>query len=361
MSRFLHSKYKELAPYVPGEQPKGQPLVKLNTNENPYPPSPKVIEAVRGAEAQNLRLYSDPEARQLVNAIAGYYRLLPEQVVVGNGSDEILAFCYMAFGEDGIRYPEISYGFYPVFSKTFSVEGQAIPLREDFSIDIRDYQHAGKTVLIANPNAPTGMCLHPAQIEDILKTNREHPVIIDEAYVDFGAESCVSLLPRYDNLVVVQTFSKSRNLAGGRLGFALASKELAGDLNKIKFSFNPYNVNRLSIAAGAAAMEDTAYFTQCTRRVVATRQLTEERLLALGFTVLASKANFLFAKPGNISGSEYFQRLRQRDILVRHWDIPKIADYVRITIGSEEEMERFYQATKEILQQAQQEGAGDAI
>lgn len=351
MSRFLHSRYQDMEPYTPGEQPGENEYIKLNTNESPYPPSPGVLSAINGEQTKRLRLYSDPEGKVLVDAIAGFYGVDRKQVVVGNGSDEILAFCYMAFGQRGIRYPEISYGFYPVFAKTFGVDGEAVALQEDFSIRTADYHHAGKTVLLANPNAPTGICLSLDQIEDILRTNEEDVVIIDEAYVDFGGESSVKLLSRYDNLVVVQTFSKSRNLAGARLGFALTSEALAEDLKKMKFSFNPYNVNRLSMIAGAEAMKDREYFLECTGRIQRTREKTARALRELGFTVLPSKANFLFARPESMGGDVYFRRLREKGILVRHWTNPKIADYVRITIGSEEEMERFCQVTKEIVEE----------
>jgi len=350
MSRFIHSRYQAMEPYTPGEQPQERKYIKLNTNESPYPPSPKVLEAVDRAQVEQLRLYSDPEAKILVQAIAEFYGIQPDQVVVSNGSDEILAFCYMAFGEQGFRYPEISYGFYPVFSETFAVDGEAVALNEDFTIDITKYFNAGKTVLIANPNAPTGLALELSQIEEILKHNQDNVVIIDEAYVDFGGESAVKLLDRYDNLVVTQTFSKSRSLAGARLGFALTSKELAEDLNKMKFSFNPYNVNRLSMVAGAEAMKDREYFLECTGRIQKTREKTADVLKSLGFTVLPSKANFLFAKPGNLSGDEYFKRLREEGVLVRHWSNPKIVDYVRITIGSEEEMEQFCDITRKIVE-----------
>ena len=350
MSRFINSRYKAMEPYTPGEQPQGRTYIKLNTNESPYPPSPKVLEAVDRAQVEQLRLYSDPEAKILVEAIAEYYGLDKNQVVVSNGSDEILAFCYMAFGEGGFRYPEISYGFYPVFSEIFGVNGETIPLEEDFSIDISKYFNAGKTVLIANPNAPTGLYLELDQIEAILKNNRDNVVIIDEAYVDFGGESAATLLDRYDNLIVTQTFSKSRSLAGARLGFALTTKELAEDLNKMKFSFNPYNVNRLTMIAGTEAMKDKEYFLECTGRIQKTREKTTEALRTMGFTVLSSKANFVFAKPGNMDGTTYFERLREEGILVRHWSNPKIVDYVRISIGSEEEMEQFCEITKKIVE-----------
>ena len=350
MSRFLHSRYQNMEPYTPGEQPQARKYIKLNTNESPYAPSPRVLEAINRTEAEQLRLYSDPEARALVNAIAHRYGVDRSQVMVGNGSDEILAFCYMAFGERGFRYPQISYGFYPVFAETFGVDGQAVALKEDFTIDIDDYKNAGRTVLIANPNAPTGICLSRSQVEEIVASNPDDVVIVDEAYVDFGGESSVGLLSKYDNLVVVQTFSKSRNLAGARLGFALTSPELAEDLNKMKFSFNPYNVNRLSIVAGAAAMEDEAYFQECTGRIRKTREKTAQFLSDLGFTVLPSSANFLFVKPGTMGGTEYFTRLREEGSLVRHWSDPRIVDFVRVTIGSEEEMERFCMVTKILVE-----------
>ncbi len=349
MSRFLNSKYQSMEPYTPGEQPRDRKYIKLNTNECPYAPSPKVLDAVTREETSLLRLYPDPEAKDLITALAKYYQVSEKQVMVGNGSDEILAFCYMAFCEDGICYPSISYGFYPVFAETFGVRGTAIPLKEDFTIDINDYKNVGKSIVIANPNAPTGMSLSLAQIEEILASNPDHAVMIDEAYVDFGGESALPLLKKYNNLVVIQTFSKSRSLAGGRLGFAIASEEMIADLNKIKFSFNPYNINRLTLLAGIAAVEDVEYFKSCTARIAATREKTTQALQALGFTVLPSKTNFIFANPNEISGTEYFTALREKGVLVRHWQKAPIADFVRITIGSEEEMETFVEITKEIL------------
>ena len=354
MSRFLSTRFRAVEPYVPGEQPQDQQYIKLNTNECPYPPSPRVVEAVSGAEVQKLRLYSDPEARDLVRAIARRYGVREEQVFVGNGSDEVLAFAFQAYGgpEHTIRFPALSYGFYPVFAQLFGVKAEAVPLRPDFSIDPADYIGCGRNIVLANPNAPTGLALPLEQMERIVASNPDHIVLVDEAYVDFGGESCVPLLKKYDNLLVVQTCSKSRALAGARLGFALAGPEIIADLNRIKFSFNPYNLNRLTILAGTAAMEDEDYFRSCTARVRATRSRVTEALRTMGFTVLDSRANFVFARPSALSGRAYCAALRERGVLVRRWDTPLIADWVRITVGSEEEMEQFLVQTNEILKEA---------
>ncbi len=364
MSRFLSGKFAAIEPYTPGEQPQDRSYIKLNTNENPYPPSPKVFEAIfggngggekrlaePGAEIDKLRLYSDPEVRELSEAIAGFYHISPEQVLVGNGSDEILAFAFLAFGDETkpVRFPAVSYGFYPVFARLFGIPAEPAALREDFTIDPADYIGCGRNVVIANPNAPTGIALEPAQIEAIVKSNPDHLVIIDEAYVDFGGESVIPLIDRYDNLMVVQTFSKSRSLAGARLGFAAACREIISDMNKMKFSFNPYNVNRLSILAGTAAMKDRPYFERCTAAIRETREETAAELRRMGFTVLPSKANFLFAKSDRIGGGEYFRQLKERGILVRHWDKPEIRDYVRITVGTPQDMKTLCRVTEELL------------
>lgn len=352
MSRFLAQEFEALEPYTPGEQPQNRKYIKLNTNENPYPPSPKVREVIcRDRETDDLRLYSDPEVGALCSAIAEYYGVEKEQVIVGNGSDEILAFAFLAYGDHkkGVRFPAISYGFYPVFAELFRIPADPVPLRTDFTIDIADYIDCGKNVVIANPNAPTGIALSRSEIEKIAAGNPGHIVVIDEAYVDFGAESVIPLIPKYENLLVIQTFSKSRNLAGARLGFAVAGKELIADMNRIKFSFNPYNVNRLSILAGTAAMKDVAYFRSCTERICSTREETAERLRNMGFTVLPSKANFLFAKSGHMNGTEYFEGLRENGILVRHWDKPEIEDFVRITIGTPEDMQALCAVTEKLV------------
>lgn len=351
MSRYLSRRFSALAPYVPGEQPKTQNLIKLNTNENPYPPSSKVMEAITGEEVARLRLYSDPDAAPLVSAIAKRYGLSRDQVFVGNGSDEVLGLAFLAFGgeEKAFKFPSLSYGFYPVFARLFGVQFTAVPLREDFTLDPANYMDNTANVVIANPNAPTGLAIPLDEIRAICKANPDNVVIIDEAYADFGDFSAVSLLPECANLLIVQTMSKSRSLAGMRVGFALGSSELIADLQRMKFSFNPYNLDRLAILAGTAAVEDEAYFTACVKKVVATRERTYEALCDLGMTVLKSKTNFLFAKPQGIAGKAVFDALRARGILVRRWDDPAICDWLRISIGTDEEMDALLCALNEIL------------
>ena len=282
MSRYLSKRFESLAPYVPGEQPKVQNLIKLNTNENPYPPSPKVIEAITGEEVARLRLYSDPDAALLVSAIAKRYGVKKSQVFVGNGSDEVLGLAFLAFGgeEKAFRFPALSYGFYPVFAKLFGVRFAAVPLREDFTLDPANYMDNAANIVIANPNAPTGLCISNDDIRAICRANPDNVVVIDEAYADFADTSAVSLLAECENLLIVQTFSKSRSLAGMRIGFALGSEELIDDLQRMKFSFNPYNLDRLAILAGTAAMNDEAYFAACTKKIVATRERTYQALCA---------------------------------------------------------------------------------
>lgn len=352
MSRFLNSRYSALEPYTPGEQPKvtGR-LIKLNTNESPYPPAPGVLEVINNQELQKLRLYSDPAASELTAAIADFYGLKQEQVMVGNGSDEVLAFIFMAMrgSNDVIYYPEISYSFYPVYCDIFHAHGVKVPLREDFSIGASDYFNLDGTIIITNPNAPTGRALTLDEIESILINNEENLVVIDEAYVDFGADSAAGLIDRYDNLMVVQTFSKSRSLAGARIGFAMASSEIIADMNKLKFSFNPYNLNRLSILAGTEAMKDREYFEDTRSRIMETREKFVDEMREMGFTVLPSKANFVFAASDRISGEEYFRELRKYNIIVRHFSDSRICNYVRITIGTPEEMKSLTDATRQIL------------
>ncbi len=351
MSRFFSPALADLTAYVPGEQPRGQTLIKLNTNESPFPPAPGVIAALNTTEVERLNLYSDPTALALEEAIAAFYGLPREQVIAGNGSDEILAFAIQAFGSGGVCFPDITYGFYPVLAKLYGIDARTIPLAEDFSIIPGDYDGAGRTIFIANPNAPTGLCLTLGQVEHILKNNPDSLVMIDEAYVDFGGESSAPLLARYENLLVVHTFSKSRSLAGGRIGFALGAPDLIDDLRRIKFSFNPYSLNRLSILAGAAAMADKAYFTHCTKTVAETRDWTAQALKARGFTVTDSKANFLFAKPPKMNGKAYMEGLRARGILIRHFSAPRIDAYVRITVGSKAQMQALLDATDNLLEE----------
>ena len=342
MSRFLSPEAARLAPYTPGEQPQDQRYVKLNTNESPFPPSPRVLEALSRAEAEKLNLYSDPACGALVRALAGRYGLRPENVVAGNGSDEILAFAFRAFCGTGrgLAYADVTYGFYKSQVALFGLDARIVPLREDFTLRVDDYMDFPGTIVIANPNAPTGVALPPSDIRRLLEADPDRVVIVDEAYVDFGAESCVPLIGSYDNLLVVQTMSKSRSLAGGRVGYAFGSAELISALNRVKYSFNPYNVNRLSIIAGAAAVEDEAYFQTCCAAIRENRAWAAEALERLGFTVLPSSANFLFAKSDRISGEDLYRRLKEHGVLVRWWaDAPRIRDYVRITVGSREQME----------------------
>ena len=350
MSRFFSSKYSSLEAYTPGEQPKDMQYIKLNTNESPFPPSPKVIEYAK-EESGRLNLYSDPESRVLTQKAADLFGVKYENVLMTNGSDEILNFAFMAFCDDkkGIAFPSISYGFYPVFAELNHIPYKEIPLKDDFSIDIEDYCNIGMNIVIANPNAPTGLALSVEDIEKIVTTNKDSVVIIDEAYVDFGAESVVELTKKYDNLLVTQTFSKSRSLAGARLGFGIGNEALIADLNTIKYSTNPYNVNRMTSAAGIAALEDNDYYMNNCRTIAENREYTKAELSKLGFETLDSKSNFIFTRTDKIGGEEYYLTLKKMGILVRHFSKPIISDYVRITIGTREQMDALLTATKEIL------------
>lgn len=364
MSRFLSRAGSALLPYTPGEQPQGRKWIKLNTNESPYPPAPGVAAAIlagyekesAGAppEIASLRLYSDPEERILVEAIAAHFGVKPEQVIVGNGSDEVLGFAFRAFcdGDAPLVSADLTYGFYPALCGLYGIPYETIPLKEDFTLDTKPYENCGKNVIIANPNAPTGLALPLSAIAGVAESNPDRVVMVDEAYVDFGGESAVSLLGEYGNLVVIQTFSKSRSLAGARVGFAIAGEELIADMNRARCSFNPYNVNRLSMLAAAAAIRDDAYTKECTGRICRTREKTAAALRKLGFTVTDSRTNFLFAKSGVMSGKEYSEKLREAGILVRRWDKERIREYVRISIGSEEEMETFVEVTEKLVREA---------
>ena len=347
-SRFLNGKYRSLAPYVPGEQPQERQFIKLNTNESPFPPSPKVAQAVTKAQVDQLRLYSDPDCTGLRRALADTLGVGPQQVICTNGSDEILAFCFLSLCEQGAAFPDCTYGFYKVFARLFGIPAVTIPLKEDFSVDLADYRDLKQTVFLANPNAPTGMALPPEMVGELCRANPDRLVIVDEAYADFALDSCVRLLPQYDNLLVVGTFSKSRSLAGARLGFAVGSEELIADLHRIRFSFNPYNVNRLTLLAGQAALADPEYFTACRDKIIATREKTAAALRDMGYTVLDSRANFLFAKSGKLGGKELYLLLKENGILVRHFDEPRIRDFLRITIGTPEEMETLLQVLRRV-------------
>lgn len=353
MSRFLSPRFAALEAYTPGEQPRDQQYIKLNTNESPYPPSPEVFERLNKDEIERLNLYPDPEGKVLKEKLAKLYGVGKENIFLSNGSDDILNFAFMAFCDEerGVAFPEISYGFYPVYADLYHVPHVKIPLKLDYSVDYKDYCGIEKMVVIANPNAPTGMEIGIFEIEEILKSNSNHVVLIDEAYVDFGGASAVGLIEKYPNLLVSMTFSKSRSMAGARLGFAIASKEIIEDLEKIKFSTNPYNINRLTLAAGEAAVDSDGYYKDNAKKIIATREKTVEALKALGFTVLDSKANFVFAKNNNITGADLYTQLKKKGVLVRHFEKEKIKDFVRITIGTEEQMEVFLQKTTEVLAQ----------
>ena len=350
MSRFFTESLKALQPYVPGEQPQDMQYIKLNTNESPFPASPKAVAAINGEEVSRLYLYSDPDCKALIAAIAKRYGLQPEQVTVGNGSDEVLWFALRAFCDENtpLAYNDITYGCYKTWCSMLNVPSKILPLQEDYSVDLSLYRGLDSTIMITNPNAPTGLCLSTAQIEEVLQQHPDHVVIVDEAYVDFGGQSCVGLIDKYDNLLVVQTCSKSRSLAGARLGFAMGNAELISDLNRIKFSFNPYNVNRLTCLAGIAAMEDEEYFQTCTRTVAQTREKTAAALKTMGFTLTDSKANFLFAESSRIPGGELYRKLKKKGILVRHFDKPRLENRLRITVGSEQQMEALLTALKEL-------------
>lgn len=351
MSKFLNQRYQTLEVYTPGEQPQDMVYIKLNTNESPYPAAPQVVDAIGRTELENLRLYSDPESKPLVRKLAEVYGVGPENVFVSNGSDDILNFAFMAFsGEPGKAvFPDITYGFYQVYADLYQIEAKLLPLDEAFAIDYRQYCGQDCMVVLANPNAQVGRTLPLWQMEQIIATNPDHVVVVDEAYVDFGAESCVPLVEKYPNLLVVQTFSKSRSLAGARLGFAIASKELIEDLNRIKFSTNPYNVNRLTMAAGVAALEAETYYKENCQKIMEARAYTTEALSELGFTVIPSQANFVFAAHPDCDGETIYRELKKRGILVRHFSSPRIKNFNRITIGTMEQMRTMVSAVKQIL------------
>ena len=331
MSRFFKDKYKALTPYTPGEQPRDMQYIKLNTNESPFPPSPKAVAAASEAAAK-LQLYPDPTYAALHGAVAAYHGLTAEEILLTNGSDEILNFAFMAFCDacTPAVFPDITYGFYSVFATLNHVPYTEISLREDFTVRIEDYKNAGGTVFLANPNAPTGLALSPAEIEEIVSANPDRVVVVDEAYVDFGGVSVAPLVRKYDNLLVTRTFSKSRSMAGARLGYGIACPALIRDLNTIKYSTNPYNVNSMSAAAGLGVMADEPYTAANCAAIIKTREETKTALRALGFEMTDSKGNFLFLRHPKHGGKEIYLALRARGILVRHFSDEKIANFNRI-------------------------------
>ncbi len=354
MSRFFSSSFANLTPYTPGEQPKERKFIKLNTNESPFAPSKAVQEAALAA-AKNLQLYPDPECTELTAILCRQYGIEKDEILWTNGSDDVLNFAFMAFCDHSVAaaFPDITYGFYPVFANANGVSFETIPLADDFSIRISDYFGIGKTIFIANPNAPTGLALTPRQIEEILIHNPDRVVVIDEAYVDFGAESCVPLIHQYDNLLVTQTFSKSRSMAGARLGFGIGCKELIQDLNTIKYSTNPYNINAMTMAAGIATLSEPQITKNNCQIICENREYTAEKLKALGFEMTCSSANFLFVKHPRISGADFYRKWKEKGVLVRHFPNERICDYSRVTVGSREEMDLFLEYTKRILEECQ--------
>ena len=354
MSRFFSKKYSGLTPYTPGEQPRERTYIKLNTNESPFPPSKKA-QAYAAEAANNLQLYSDPTCKRLHDKLAEVLGVDADEVLCTNGSDEILNFAFMAFcdEEHPAAFADITYGFYSVFAELNRVPYETVPLREDFTIAVEDYAGIGKTIFIANPNAPTGIALTLSEIEKILVSNPDNIVVVDEAYVDFGGESCIPLIRKYPNLLVTGTFSKSRSMAGARLGFGVACRELIADLNTIKYSTNPYNVNSMTMAAGIGMLEDEEYTRANCRTVMENREYAVAELKKLGFTMTDSKTNFIFAAHETVGGEEIYLKLKERGILVRHFSTPRIAQYNRITVGSREQMDALIQALKEILEEKQ--------
>ena len=350
MSRFFTEKYAELVPYTPGEQPKDQQYVKLNTNESPFPPSPGVLAAVE-AEAKRLQLYSDPESGEVSRAFAASLGLKQSQVLATNGSDEALNFAFMAFSEDGAVFPSLTYSFYPVFCDLHGVDYRTVDLNDDFTVPVERLKNTGRLTVLANPNAPTGVALPLKEVEAIIAANPDHVVVIDEAYVDFGGQSAAGLIHKYDNLLVVMTYSKSRSMAGARLGFALAGRGIIQDLEKIKYSTNPYNVNRLTLKLGEAAVDSDDYFRKNAAEIVETRTRVTEELRALGFTVPESKANFVFIKRDGLDGGDLYRKLKDRGILIRHFSDPRIADWNRVTIGAPGEMTAFLAQVNTILKE----------
>lgn len=350
MSKFWSQVVRDLEPYIPGEQPQIDGLIKLNTNESPYPPSPKVMELITQDAMDRLRLYPDPNSKKLKDTLANYYGVESEQVFVGNGSDEVLALAFMAFFQQQkpLLFPDISYSFYPVYCKLFGIDFITVPLRDDYTIDFADYAQPNGGIIFPNPNAPTAIGKNLNDIEQLLRGNPDSVVIVDEAYVDFGADTAISLINQYPNLLVVQTLSKSRALAGMRVGFAVGNTELISGLDRVKNSFNSYPLDRIAEAVTIAAFEDDTYFKACRDKIIATREWTTAELQSLGFEVLPSQANFIFAKPTRHNAADLAQKLREEKILVRYFNAPRINTFLRITIGTDEQMQKMINVLKNL-------------
>ena len=349
--RNWESNVKRVEPYIPGEQPKDKGIIKLNTNENPYPPADGVIKALKDYNANNLRLYPDPSSEELVNALADRYGVKPSQVFVGVGSDDVISMSFMTFfnSDKPIIFPDITYSFYDVWAKVYNISYETKPLDENFRINPDDYNCENGGIIFPNPNAPTGVYESLDKIESIIKANPDVIVMIDEAYIDFGGVSCIPLLKKYDNLLVIQTFSKSRSMAGARIGFAIGNEMLIKYLNDVKFSVNSYTMNSLTQKIGVEAVKDESYFRETVNKVIQTRERTKIKLKEFGFTFPDSKSNFIFASHPNKPASEIFEELKKRRIFVRYWDKPMINNYLRITIGTDKEMDIFFEALEDIL------------
>jgi histidinol-phosphate aminotransferase len=351
MSRYWSAKVRQLDPYVPGEQPKIDKLIKLNTNENPYGPSPLAIQAMEEQAASSLRLYPDPDSEVLKEAIAEYYNIDANMVFVGNGSDEVLAHTFQALlrQKDPLLCPDISYSFYPVYCGLYDVECVQIPLRDNFELHVEDYMRKNGGILFANPNAPTGRLVELEEINTLMQANRDSVVVLDEAYIDFGGRSGVELINTYDNLLVIQTLSKSRSLAGLRVGFAMGHRDLIDALERVKNSFNSYPLDRFAIYGGAAAMRDREHFEITRQKIMATRSTLISGLGKRNFTVVPSQANFVFARNEDQNAKELSTALRQKNILVRHFQKPRIDQFLRITVGNESDCVHLFKALDEIL------------
>ena len=357
MSKFWNDKIKEIEPYVPGEQPKDKKYIKLNTNENPYSPSEKVIEKIKSMSLKDLKLYPDPDVSELRKVIAEYFskkideRITKEQIFVGNGSDEVLALIFMTFFNKGdkVYYPDITYSFYPVYADLFDLKEVKIPLNKNFEIEIDKYFGVDGHIIITNPNAPTSIALKLEEIEEIVKKNPNQLVVVDEAYVDFGAESAVKLVNKYDNVLVVQTFSKSRSFAGMRLGYAIGSENIIEGLNRLKFSFNSYTIDRISIEAGIESFKDDDYFIKINAKIIETREKTVKKLKELGFKVLNSSANFIFISHNKVFAGDLYKNLKDNGVLVRYFAKDRIDNYLRVTIGTDEDMEIFIEKLNKLL------------
>lgn len=335
--------------YTPGEQPKNGGFIKLNTNESPYPPSKGVVRCLGEARAERLRLYPDPTCRELREAIGAEYGIPYTRICPTNGSDEALSFAFMAYGRGGVAFADITYGFYSVFAELYGCPVNTVPLREDFTMDTAAMAAARETLFIANPNAPTGIALTLSEIEMIVASRPDRVVVVDEAYVDFGGESAIPLTERYDNLLVCRTYSKSRSMAGARLGYTVAGEALAADMDKLRYSTNPYNIDSVALSIGAAASRDAEYYKENCRRIIETRDSLSADLRECGFTVLPSAANFIFMKYSGMDGGELYERLRDRGILVRHFSAERIRDWLRVSIGTAEDMKIFYETICEIV------------